>query len=53
VAEGAPGGDISRVVDVSASQGHIVPTTIAYHGNFFFRNLGGFPRSTERLGSSS
>lgn len=36
-------GAISRVIDVSASQGHIVPTTIAYHGNFFFGNLGTFP----------
>jgi hypothetical protein len=36
-------GTISRVSDVSASQGHIVPTAIAYHGNFFFGNLGHFP----------
>jgi len=36
-------GAIQRVVDVSASQGHIVPTSIAYHGNFFFGNLGTFP----------
>src|SRR5262249_24716262 len=36
-------GAISRVVDVSASQGHIVPTSIAYHGNFFLGNLGTFP----------
>ncbi len=36
-------GAIERVVDVSASQGHIVPTAIAYHGNFFFGNLGTFP----------
>ena len=36
-------GAISRVVDVSASQGHIVPTTIAFKGNFFFGNLGTFP----------
>lgn len=36
-------GAISRVVDVSASQGHIVPTAVAYHGNFFFGNLGTFP----------
>jgi hypothetical protein len=36
-------GAITRVVDVSASQGHIVPTAIAYHGNFFFGNLGTFP----------
>jgi hypothetical protein len=31
------------VVDVSATQGHIVPTAIAYKGNFFFGNLGTFP----------
>jgi hypothetical protein len=36
-------GAISRVVDVSATQGHIVPTTIAEHGDFFFGNLGTFP----------
>ncbi|MBP1636942.1 MAG: repeat containing protein [Acidobacteria bacterium] len=38
-----PGGAIRRVVDVSASQGHIVPTSIAYHGNFFLGNLSTFP----------
>jgi len=31
------------VIDVSASQGHIVPTALAYQGNFFFGNLGTFP----------
>jgi hypothetical protein len=36
-------GTITRVVDVSATQGHIVPTAIAYRGNFFFGNLGTFP----------
>jgi hypothetical protein len=36
-------GAISRVVDVSASQGHIVPTALAYHGNFFLGNLNPFP----------
>jgi hypothetical protein len=36
-------GAISRVVDVSASQGHIVPTALAYKGNFFLGNLGVFP----------
>jgi hypothetical protein len=36
-------GAISRVVDISASQGHIVPTAIDYHGNFFVGNLGTFP----------
>ena len=36
-------GSISRVADISASQGHIVPTTVAYHGNFFVGNLNTFP----------
>jgi sugar lactone lactonase YvrE len=40
----SPGtGLVRRVVDVSASQGHIVPTALAYHGNFFVGNLGTFP----------
>lgn len=39
-----PWGNISRVVDISATQGHIVPTAIAYnHGNFFMGNLHPFP----------
>jgi hypothetical protein len=37
-------GDISRVVDVSASYGHVVPTALAYHGNFYVGNLGEFPQ---------
>ena len=37
-------GEISRVIDVSASQGHVVPTVIAYHGNFYISNLGTFPQ---------
>jgi hypothetical protein len=37
------GGAIKRVVDVSASQGHIVPTALAYHGHFFIGNLNTFP----------
>ena len=36
-------GNITRVVDVSASQGHIVPTALAYHGNFYIGNLNTFP----------
>ncbi|HEY2800791.1 MAG TPA: ScyD/ScyE family protein [Chthoniobacterales bacterium] len=36
-------GQISRVADISASQGHIVPTALAYHGNFFVGNLNTFP----------
>lgn len=38
------GGNVSRVVDISASQGHIVPTVIDYYeGNFYVGNLGVFP----------
>jgi len=36
-------GQISRVIDISASQGHVVPTALAYHGNFFVANLHTFP----------
>jgi glucose/arabinose dehydrogenase len=39
-----PKGTISRVADISASQGHNVPTVVAYHnGNFYVGNLGTFP----------
>ena len=38
-----PEGQISRLVDISASQGHIVPTSVAYHGNFYVGNLNTFP----------
>jgi hypothetical protein len=37
-------GDIKQVIDVSASEGHIVPTSIAErHGDFFVGNLNLFP----------
>jgi hypothetical protein len=36
-------GSIRRVVDISATQGHIVPTTVSYHGNFYIGNLKTFP----------
>lgn len=36
-------GNIQEVVDISASQGHIVPTAVAYKGNFFVGDLGVFP----------
>jgi hypothetical protein len=39
-----PGGSIQRVIDVSASQGHVVPTVLAYHGNFYVSNLDTFPQ---------
>ena len=39
-----PQGEISRVIDISASQGHIVPTAMIFHdGNFYVGNLGKFP----------
>ncbi len=38
------GGKISEVIDISASEGHIVPTSIAARGgNFYVGNLGLFP----------
>jgi hypothetical protein len=36
-------GQVSRVADISARQGHIVPTAIAYHSNFYVGNLNTFP----------
>jgi len=37
-------GAISRLIDISASQGHIVPTAITYHGGaFYVGNLNPFP----------
>jgi len=37
-----PNGTISRIVDISATQGHIVPTVLAFHeGNFYVGNIDG------------
>lgn len=36
-------GEITRVIDFSAHFGHIVPTSVAYKGNFFVGNLTTFP----------
>jgi hypothetical protein len=37
-------GKISRLIDISASEGHVVPTAIAwYKGNFYVGNLDVFP----------
>jgi len=38
-----PNGNISRVIDFSATYGHNVPTAIGYNGNFFVGNLNTFP----------
>jgi len=44
-----PQGQISRVIDTSINYGHIVPTGMAYHGNFYVGNLGGSSRRTRQL----
>jgi sugar lactone lactonase YvrE len=31
-----PGGHAERLVDISATQGHVVPTAIAFHNGFFY-----------------
>jgi hypothetical protein len=36
-------GQVRRVADISAVEGHIVPTAVAYHGNFYVGNLNTFP----------
>jgi len=36
-------GEIRRVADISATEGRIVPTAIAHHGNFYVGNLSTFP----------
>lgn len=36
-------GSIRRITDISASQGHSVPTALAYDGNFYVGNLNTFP----------
>jgi hypothetical protein len=38
-------GNVSRVIDISATQGHIVPSAMTYYnGNFYVGNLGVFPQ---------
>jgi hypothetical protein len=36
-------GNISEIIDISATQGHVVPTALNYHGNFYVGNLNTFP----------
>ena len=36
-------GTVSRVVDISAVLGHVVPTAMDHRGNFYVGNLGTFP----------
>jgi hypothetical protein len=42
-------GAISRVIDISASQGHVVPTALTYHRGIYIANLGLF-EPTDRAG---
>jgi hypothetical protein len=37
-----PSGSISRVLDISAQVGHVVPTALAHHGVWYIGNLGLF-----------
>jgi hypothetical protein len=37
-----PSGQISRVLDISAQVGHVVPTALAHHGVWYIGNLGQF-----------
>ena len=46
IAKITPDGQVTRLVDISASQGHIVPTAIAQHGVFYVGNLNTFPIQT-------
>jgi hypothetical protein len=46
-------GRISRVIDISASQGHVVPTALVHHGATYIANLGvfdpGLPAGNEHV----
>jgi hypothetical protein len=44
-----PSGHISRVIDISASQGHVVPTALVHRGATYIANLGLFD-PTDRAG---
>lgn len=39
----SPDGTTTRILDMSASEGHNVPTALAQNGNFYIANLGNFP----------
>jgi hypothetical protein len=36
-------GQVTRIADISATQGHAVPTAVAYDGDFYVGNLNTFP----------
>jgi sugar lactone lactonase YvrE len=38
-----PDGNTTRVIDISATEGHNVPAGVAQNGNFYIANLGLFP----------
>jgi hypothetical protein len=39
----SPDGTTTRIIDISATEGHNVPTGVAQNGNFYIANLGLFP----------
>jgi hypothetical protein len=40
-------GTVTRIIDISQVQGHVVPTSVAYHdGNFYIGTLSTFPVNT-------
>jgi len=39
----SPDGDTTRFIDISATEGHNVPSGVAQNGNFYVANLGLFP----------
>jgi len=39
----SPDGNTTRVIDMSATEGHNVPAAVAQRGNFYIANLGLFP----------
>ena len=39
----SPDGNTTRVIDMSATEGHNVPAAVAQNGNFYIANLGLFP----------
>ncbi len=52
----SPTGEVTRIIDVSASQGHVVPTVVRWRqGGFLLGNLGVFPIApgTEKIFSVS
>jgi hypothetical protein len=49
-----PGGHAERLIDISATQGHVLPTAIAFHNGFFYvGTLSTFPIAPGSPGSAN